>query len=55
MPDDERLRSWFEVTPASLESILGPWMMDAVRATLHPDTPAALELLIARTRVLDYL
>ena len=27
----------------------------AVRATLHPDAPAALELLIARTRVLDYL
>ena len=27
----------------------------SVRATLHPDAPAALELLIARTRVLDYL
>ena len=27
----------------------------AVRATLHPDAPAALELSIARTRVLDYL
>ena len=26
-----------------------------VRATLHPDTPAALELSIARTRVLDCL
>ena len=26
-----------------------------VRATLHPDAPAALELSIARTRVLDYL
>ena len=28
---------------------------DIVRATLHPDAPAALELSIARTRVLDYL
>ena len=27
----------------------------SVRATLHPDAPAALELSIARTRVLDYL
>ena len=26
-----------------------------VRATLHPDAPVALELSIARTRVLDYL
>ena len=26
-----------------------------IRATLHPDAPAALELSIARTRVLDYL
>ena len=26
-----------------------------VRATLHPDAPAALELSIACTRVLDYL
>ena len=29
--------------------------MTSVRATLHPDAPAALELSIARTRVLDYL
>ena len=26
-----------------------------VRATLHPDAPTALELSIARIRVLDYL
>ena len=33
------------------------WKMEpgSVRATLHPDAPAALELSIARTRVLDYL
>ena len=29
--------------------------MTPVRATLHPDAPAALELSIARTKVLDYL
>ena len=29
--------------------------LSSVRATLHPDAPVALELSIARTRVLDYL
>ena len=29
------------------------WRIVCVRATLHPDAPAALELSIARTRVLD--
>ena len=33
----------------------GARRMADVRATLHPDAPAALELSIARTRVLDYL
>ena len=33
----------------------GAFRHHRVRATLHPDAPAALELSIARTRVLDYL
>ena len=32
-----------------------PFCSKSVRATLHPDAPAVLELSIARTRVLDYL
>ena len=42
----------------SVRATLAPapttWLY-TVRATLHPDAPAALELSIARTRVLDYL
>ena len=53
----DQLQGWNcnEISDLVLVRLLEMGLWDGVRATLHPDAPAALELSIAHTRVLDCL